>query len=226
MLFVPACIQVAYMRLPTPPNPWRQAAAKQAQQEQPDKDQDKQQQEQQEGDSTPVSQDTRQPAQQQQGKDTQKQQGQEQAMLSASGQQLTSKQRRQLKRRQELAARAAERDSLVIARAACAALIDKKLSLQQKPLTFDPTMEQVSDRSRRGWCLLEGGCPSVTGSIDTASSVTAAAKWLNRLPHPVCCMGADATCALPQHSHSVNLEVLDWPVFFTQCWACLHYGTC
>jgi hypothetical protein len=147
---------VAYVRLPTPPNPWRQIAARehelqqarQLHQEQLDKDQEKQQQE---GDSTPASSDTKQqPGQQQQGKGAQKQQGQEQAMLSGTGQQLTSKQRRQLKRRQELAARAAERDSLVIARAACTALAEKKLSLQEKVLTFDPTMEQVCDRAVRG----------------------------------------------------------------------------
>lgn len=158
------CLQVAYVRLPTPPNPWRKPAPKkqqQGQQQQQDQQQQKQEPPKQEG------QDQQQQQEQQEGAGQQdkvkseaaEQQGapaaagakapttaaqrQQQQGLPAGYQQMTAKQRRQLKRRQDLAARAAERDSWSIARAACLCLVEQKLNLHGRPLAFDAAMGQV-----------------------------------------------------------------------------------
>lgn len=148
------CVQVAYVRLPAPPDFWRKPAAKKQQQGQQQqagqeaapaagaKDGQQQQAGQQDGDSdAAAAADAKPEQQQQQPKADQQQQGQQQQQQQ--GQFLTSKQRRQLKRRQELAARAAERDSWAVARQACLWLVEKKLSLQGKTLAYDAAMEQV-----------------------------------------------------------------------------------
>lgn len=103
-----AAMQVAYVRLPTPPTQWR---------------------EQEPGKTGPDTLADAVPNEQQ--------------LQQPGGPPLTAKQRRQLKRRQELTARALERDAYHIARRACLHLVDKKLTVHGKPLAFDAAMEQV-----------------------------------------------------------------------------------
>jgi hypothetical protein len=203
------------VRLPAPPNPWRKPALKkqqlakaqgdqqQAMAQQQDEeegakvksepgDQEQGDQQGQEGGATAAASGTKPPAQQQpQQQPTDAQQPQQQQQQQQGGfQQLTAKQRRQLKRRQELAARAAERDSLSIARAACLSLVEKKLSLQDKPLDFDATMEQVSRsflRSSSSWLHVGTFAQHTRGRERCFRSLSSCFRLLSR---------AKGTCAL------------------------------
>jgi hypothetical protein len=187
---------VAYVRLPTPPNPWHKPAPKKQQQQkqqQPIKQEGQEQQEQQEGNGG-----QQEPGQQQQEQPgassapaaagakaqppaAQRQQQQQQLLLQQDlppgYAQMTAKQRRQVKRRQELAARAAERDSWTIARAACLALVQQNLSLQGSPLAFDAAMGQVRvwgglGGLRYGVSRVDESCQLLVGSCSQQACCT------------------------------------------------------
>lgn len=167
-------MQVAYVRLPAPPEFWRQPKKQQQQgQAAPVKQEGDQEvnqpvvkQEPADGAAAPAAAadaDSKPEQQQPPKPDSQQQQQQPGGQQQQQQGFMTSKQRRQLKRRQELAARAAERDSWAVARAACLYLVDKKLSLQGKPLAFDAAMEQVRVQARGG-VFLEGGRGGLQGA--------------------------------------------------------------